>query len=778
MQTKPHGDTHHARNGEVQVQLETLSFDRTTSHACQSALTTALHRVDWSWHGSCETCRQDYSEAESCRHSRPTGIAGIPLRNDYALVRMMEDLGGASMLFYLKQIDHTRGHKEKCPRCQAIDEWAQEWQENLEKRLQHVVEGLVCGQVKTDACLTEIPIHHSNRHTEVKDVLFSNRFRSIVHHLQKHLGPHSPGSTVAIMVPATLISYMLWKMLWFIQPAWQNGQRPQLSKDQFFQKMCHQNGRERRACAWYHPDIMTRKELSDIEEDIRNLQVLVVVVCTESRSEIESTAFAGCNMLFWDDRICQSAFKLVGRNSRLTLMYEKCEKHRFAATWEREPHESSNVQRREEKAHKSEMDHCTAGHHTSDTNTVTTQQSIRLANDALEELYNTRHYEELVFLVRELWLQYAPDSYTIAAFRQQAVNEQTDIFRVEINALKGYQASVRSPGQLSSPDPHLYSAWETTLETAKRSALSKALKRFETFDMLNVKNKTVSATNAFSSGANTGEQVNTDCAIHSSERSPETERFENHEGQNLAEVIRGNTVNLSDPMIVWPQDLHLVRLEAMLEMDGELSPAEYGLIVVPLPEESTYFFGLSLEWYKGSEMTQVVRFDTTRIDWEYQRSHYFQEYDEDSTPEDPNELVRKYHEAVINKLYPETMPNIAQMIERTPTSALLVKLKPNFAFGSRKCLDWSEMKAVVDDHNKKCASLLVESSIDDCMDDETSSTQLQKTVLKQEQPHEMSKAMTSSDQINDMKDANTADSPAWLKELLRRDGFGNDSTGD
>ena len=119
MQTKPHGDTHHARNGEVQVQLETLSFDRTTSHACQSALTTALHRVDWSWHGSCETCRQDYSEAESCRHSRPTGIAGFPLRNDFELVRMIEDLGGASMLFYLKQIDHTRGHKKRCPRCQA-----------------------------------------------------------------------------------------------------------------------------------------------------------------------------------------------------------------------------------------------------------------------------------------------------------------------------------------------------------------------------------------------------------------------------------------------------------------------------------------------------------------------------------------------------------------------------------------------------------------------------------------------------------------------------------
>ena len=167
-------------------------------------------------------------------------------------------------------------------------------------------------------------------------MLFSNRFRSIVRHLRESLGPNSPGSTVAIMVPSGLICYILWQLLCFLQPVWQRKPVSQMSLNQIVQRMTQQPVGERRACVRYHAGLMNQDELSQIEKDIRQLQVLVVVVCTDTQAVIPPGTFAGCNMLCWGDRLCRSAFSLLGRKSRLTFMYENWDSHASSRSWSNE----------------------------------------------------------------------------------------------------------------------------------------------------------------------------------------------------------------------------------------------------------------------------------------------------------------------------------------------------------------------------------------------------------------------------------------------------------
>ena len=327
MLTSGHASAQDARGCRVVVSLEAISFHRASSHACQSTLTSALHQVDWSWRGFCQACQQDYRTKGSCQDSKPKRIAGISLRNDNEFAQMIGDLGGASMLVYTNQIQRTRSGHGQCPRCEAIDIWARAWEEVLTSRLKHVAHQLLSGHTDPNTCLTEVPQDRRREESAAEDLLFSHRLRSIVRHIRHSLGPDQVSGPVAIMVPSGLTCYILWQLLCFLQPVWRREPMSEIPLNQMVEKMTQQLVGERRACVRYHPGLMHQDELQQIVTDIKQVQKLVVVVCTDTKAAIPPGTFEGCNVLCWGDSLCGSTFDSLGRESRLTFMYENSDSH-------------------------------------------------------------------------------------------------------------------------------------------------------------------------------------------------------------------------------------------------------------------------------------------------------------------------------------------------------------------------------------------------------------------------------------------------------------------
>ena len=310
---------------QVEVNLKSISFQRASSDACHWALTCALYQVDWSWNGFCHTCQQDYSTTGSCQDSKPKPLAGISFRSDNELAQMIADLGGASMLVYTKQIERMNSRHHQCPRCEAIDTWACEWEEVLTDRLKYIAQQIVNGQTDPDVCLTELPLDRSQEENATEDLLFSHRLRSIVLHIRSSFAPNKVRGPVAIMVPSGLTCYMLWQLLCFLQPVWRRERMSGIALDQMVEKMTAQIVGPTRSCVRYHPGIMDQDELQQIVTETKQVENLVVVVCTETKAAIPPGTFEHCNVLCWNESLCRSAFDSLGRKSRLTFMYEKWE---------------------------------------------------------------------------------------------------------------------------------------------------------------------------------------------------------------------------------------------------------------------------------------------------------------------------------------------------------------------------------------------------------------------------------------------------------------------
>ena len=240
------------------------------------------------------------------------------------------------MLVYNKQIERMQSRQGHCPRCEAIDTWACEWEEVLTDRLKHVAQQIVNGQTDPDACLTELPQDRRREENAAEYLLFSHRLRSTVRHIRESFGPNQVDGPVAIMVPSGLTCYILWQLLCFLQPVWHREPVSGIALNQMVEKMTQQPVGGRRACVRYHPGLMHQDELQQIVTDIKQVQKLVVVVCTDTEAAIPPGTFERCNVLCWSESLCRSTFDSLGRKSRLTFMYENWDSHSTSRSWSNE----------------------------------------------------------------------------------------------------------------------------------------------------------------------------------------------------------------------------------------------------------------------------------------------------------------------------------------------------------------------------------------------------------------------------------------------------------
>ena len=410
------------------------------------------------------------------------------------------------------------------------------------------------------------------------------------------------------------------------------------------------------------------------------------------------------------------------------------------------------------------------------------------------------------------------------------------VFLVEHQTLCGparverYQAMVRSPGQVASLDPGLCSCWCSSLEEAKRRAADKALEFFGQMELLGRSRESpvLSANRAgIEAEQLTPQRASSDAELEGpwillqtgpgagqAQRQPyctlcETWADDEHLtstahtrardelqgvwGQSSGQAVERKSgepevmpfaqlhaLDLTDPREKWPRSMRLLRLEPTFPTPGA---AEYGLLLAAPPEEGNYslYFGLSLEWRRGQEGYGAVRIQPQQVDWEDERLKARRGLRFTG----PEELLRKFHEAMLHKHLPGIKPDAAHVVDRRPSAALLVKLAPDSVSGVSVRFAWSDMKAVVDEQHRRAVAELIENSTDECCEDGEAIAPAG-GLLDEEEDQEAASgaaAVGSASRADDVLDlfaapaatadeaiaaAAASDTPLWLMSVLHR----------
>jgi hypothetical protein len=119
--------------------------------------------------------------------------------------------------------------------------------------------------------------------------------------------------------------------------------------------------------------------------------------------------------------------------------------------------------------------------------------------------------------------------------------------------------------------------------------------------------------------------------------------------------------------VAWPAKMRLLRIELAHVPAGSLG-MYYGILIAPsADEENSVYFGLSLEWCRGTEYHGMARLKPESVKGQEERRKIGgggeAELKKDA---DPEELIRKYHEAVLHKVLPNMRATVA---ERLPAAA-------------------------------------------------------------------------------------------------------------
>ena len=142
---------------------------------------------------------------------------------------------------------------------------------------------------------------------------------------------------------------------------------------------------------------MKQDELERIERDVRELRVPVVVICIDTNVYIPEGTLGRCTQVLCWNRYCGPADGLLMRGSRLTYMYEDC--NDTSSSWSVEALETA------EAAYAQPLP----------------SQPATAETTATAALQDDPEYNNISILLERLWLRCAPDSYTVAAFREQIV---------------------------------------------------------------------------------------------------------------------------------------------------------------------------------------------------------------------------------------------------------------------------------------------------------------------------------------------------------------------
>lgn len=444
-----------------QDEVEWVSFPSPSPAAskCRSSLSEALYNQEWSWRGNCLGCNQQYGGGlpdGRCENSRPKSVGGVELKSDKEVIDLLGELGCVGMLTYLgdihwlaetgSDVDKQRQSRVLCPRCRALDYWMRENRTQIDKRAKNVAKKLAEGLTDVDGLL-ELPASEL-QNGGAPDYLFSRHLRVLLGELRQYVGKDGVGGPAAVVVRSGLMCYILWQILCMIQPVWLG--RPERGANQdYYSRLWRKPTRKlgasaRSPCSRYHPGVMKQSELDRVALDVKDLKVDVVVICADLKANEQPRGhFGPCKVVYWDKYVMEPPGLLcMGRQVCL---------------WE-------------DRA--GSPDSCTAD---AEATTPTLEPAVpRLLHlPAASCSLSQSSLQDDVAILERVWLRQAGDSYTQAALREQPGG----VILLEQDA-RGFQARVRSLGQLASLEPELRSDSFSCPDLARGDAAAKAFNYF------------------------------------------------------------------------------------------------------------------------------------------------------------------------------------------------------------------------------------------------------------------------------------------------------------
>jgi hypothetical protein len=349
-----------------------------------------------------------------------------------------------------------------------------------------------------------------------------------------------------------------------------------------------------------------------------------------------------------------------------------------------------------------------------------------------------------------LWLQTSSDSYTTAAFWKEG-----GLIYMECDDAKGYQACIRSPGQLACMTPELRSQWFTTPQDAQRHVVQQALQHYRKIGLLTEESEPILQIVEAVREQLRPSMMNP--AAHEVSGNPIQYGGE----QQVLPFSALHNVNLSLP-VEWPAKMHLLRID-LAHIVADTVGTGYGILIAPdADEENSVYFGLSLEWCRGTEYHGVGRLQPQIVMWDSERWKIRGGGEtEVECSQDPEELIRQYHETVLHKLLPNMR---AKFAERLPAVGLLVRLIPG---GPRLQEDglfaWAEMQRVVVEEEQRRLDKLVLESIEEADVDGEVADGYHYALHRDIVAHDIFRV--SCGPLTEMV---VADAPFWLAPLLHR----------
>jgi dsRNA-specific ribonuclease len=292
-----------------------------------------------------------------------------------------------------------------------------------------------------------------------------------------------------------------------------------------------------------------------------------------------------------------------------------------------------------------------------------------------------------------VWRHADADSYTIAACERQ----NGGVVYTEQDAHLGFRAHVRSPGQLTSLEPELRSQWCPTSEIASCHVVAQALQHFCKLGLLTKEHKPIAEEQLGPSADEDEEHVITT----SHEERQLWWPIEHGGEQHILPFSALHSVNLSVAG-KFPDRMLLLRIKLVI---GRHVGADYGILLAApsADEEHHVYFGLSLEWCRGTEFHGVVRFMQEIVQWKAQCWKILAGEEAGMASHDqPEEVIREYHESMIHNRLPHTRPeteldtaDYPKKSTRLPAAGLLVRLVSGSP-GNEACFAWKEMKRVTE----------------------------------------------------------------------------------
>ena len=371
------------------------------------------------------------------------------------------------------------------------------------------------------------------------------------------------------------------------------------------------------------------------------------------------------------------------------------------------------------------------------------------------DVVERRRAPDPVATLEQVWLAACPDSYAIAALREQG--GVAAVLPVDATTKRdgtGLVARVRPLGHLTPFEPDVQ-AERPVADDARAFAVGQGLQLAMQRKLLEKSGEAAESLAALFRRFMPSKPLMPSSLVPRPLQLHDRGQQKPLGMQDALSFSKVHNVDLSDPTVTWPSEMRILRIE---HAQASAAPCmeQFGLLVAPGMDEGVHY-GFSTEWNRGLADHAVVRLTPTVIPW-----HSMRTAPGSPTKEKPEALLRRYHEAILHKFASTCQaPSHAAGM----TAALVVRLVPESRPGVVR-LAWPEMTETVWRHRERITWQLMSTLGSD--DADADAQEEGRGDIADSSPAVSGRGSRTSQATREEDSLASVPTPSWWPSLLHR----------